>query len=592
MKWSESYIYTLKESPADAEIPSHILLARGGYIKKLAPGIFTYGPLALRSLRKLEALIREELDQRGCLELLMPMVQPKELWEETGRWTEMAETGLLRFKNRNQQEFCLGATHEEAITDFVRKDIKSYRDLPVILYQVQNKFRDEIRPRYGLMRGREFLMKDAYSFDRTKEEALKSYEKMHVAYTAIFKRLGLNFVVVQADSGAIGGDMSQEFHLLAESGEDRLLVAEGGSYAANVEVCPAPRPEALTSEPELLPREEFHTPGLRTIEDLASSTGIPAYQLVKTMFFSASEGAQVSSASPSIDGETRPVCVLLRGDDEVNPIKLKNILGLTQPPLLLTEAEVFKLTGAQPGSCGPVDLDIPIYADYGVESLRNFIVGANRDDYHLKNVNAGRDFKVTRFADLRMAKGGDLSPDGLSRLKEYRGIEVGHIFYLGTKYSKAMQAQYLNEHGKALPIEMGCYGIGVSRTLQAAVEQSHDKDGIIWPLSIAPFAVHICLLDPDKVEAAQVCETIYKELKGRGWDVLIDDRQERPGVKFKDADLLGMPVRLNIGARGLSQGEIEVINRRSKQVSKVSPEQAVDVICAQLTEINHPMRNL
>lgn len=561
MIWSSGYLFTLKDAPADAEIPSHILMVRGGYIRKLAPGIFTYGPLLLKSIRKFEAIVRDELNKRGCLELLMPMVQPREIWEETDRWKEMGE-GLQKLKNRNGHDFCLGATHEEVVTDFVRKDVKSYRDLPVNLYQVQTKFRDEIRPRFGLLRGREFIMKDAYSFDVDKEGAQKSYQQMFEAYTAIFKRLGANFRVVHADSGNIGGNQSQEFHILAESGEDQLLVSSESDFAANAEVCPAIDSFPSKPKPELLPQEEFATPGLKTIESLSKALKIPANQLVKTMFFSASDDPKA---------KLNPVAILLRGSDEVNPVKLKNHFGLSNPPQMLTEEEVRTITGASPGSCGPVGLNIPILLDKGVEGRSNYTVGANKDDFHLKNVNHGRDFKIQAVADLRMAKEGDASPDGKGTLKTFRGIEVGHIFYLGTKYSQKMEANYLAQEGSLKPIEMGCYGIGISRTVQAVIEQNHDKDGIIWPLSIAPFAVHICLLDPDQVEAKQAAESLYKNCQNAGIECLLDDRNERPGVKFKDADLLGMPLRVNIGARGLAAGEIELIERRTKKIDKVQP---------------------
>ncbi len=561
MIWSSGYLFTLKEAPTDAEIPSHILMVRGGYIRKLAPGIFTYGPLLLRAIRKFEAIVRDELMARGGHELLMPMVQPRELWEETGRWKEMGQ-GLQKLKNRNGHDFCLGATHEEVITDFVRKDIKSYRDLPVSLFQIQTKFRDEIRPRFGLMRGREFIMKDAYSFDVDKASAQKAYDVMFEAYNAIFKRLGANFRVVHADSGNIGGNQSQEFHLLADSGEDQLLVSEASDFAANAEVCPAIDANPVKMQDELLPREEFATPGLKTIEALSQALKIPSERLVKTMFFSASD-------EPS--GKANPVAVLLRGSDEVNPVKLKNHFGLSNPPVLLADDEVRRLTQASPGSCGPVGLDIPILVDQGVEGLRNFIVGANKDGFHLKNVNIGRDFSAQAVVDLRVAKTGDLSPDGKGVLKTVRGIEVGHIFYLGTKYSTTMQANFLSSEGVLKPMEMGCYGIGISRTVQAVIEQSHDKDGIIWPVSIAPFHVHICLLDPDQPEARQLALDLYANLRGVGIDVLVDDRAERPGVKFKDADLLGMPLRVNIGARGLANGEVELIERRSRNIEKLQP---------------------
>ncbi|HMN68733.1 MAG TPA: proline--tRNA ligase [Bdellovibrionales bacterium] len=561
MKWSTGYLFTLKEAPADAEIPSHILMVRGGFIRKVAPGIFTYGPLLLRALRKFENIVRQELDKRGCVELLMPMVQPRELWEETGRWKGMGD-GLQKLKNRNGHDFCLGATHEEVVTDFVRRDVKSYRDLPFNLYQVQTKFRDEIRPRFGLMRGREFIMKDAYSFDADNAGAQKVYKLMFDAYTAIFKRLGADFRVVQADSGNIGGDQSQEFHILADSGEDQLLVSDQSDFAANSEVCPAidaNPPAGVKADP--LPREEFATPKLRSIEDLSKATRIPARGLVKTMFFSASDEPK----------ELKPVAVLLRGSDEVNPVKVKNHFGLANPPPLLTDEEVKRLTGAAPGSCGPVGLNIPILMDKGVEGMSNYIVGANKDDFHLRNVNHDRDFKATAVGDFRLAKEGDVSPDGKGTLKVYRGIEVGHIFYLGTKYSEKMGANYLAQDQTQKPIEMGCYGIGISRTVQAVIEQNHDKDGIVWPVSIAPFAVHIALLDPDQPDVRKVADRLYDDLQAQGIDVLMDDRAERPGVKFKDADLLGMPMRVNIGGRGLQAGEVEIIERKTKKIDKVQP---------------------
>jgi prolyl-tRNA synthetase len=561
MKWSKGYQFTLKEAPADAEIPSHILMVRAGFLRKVAPGIFTYGPMLLKSVRKFEAIVREELNRRGCVEILMPMVQPRELWEETGRWKEMGD-GLQKLKNRNGHDFCLGATHEEVVTDFARKDVKSYRDLPFNLYQIQTKFRDEIRPRFGMMRGREFIMKDAYSFDVDAEGAQKAYQTMFEAYTAIFKRLGAKFRVVQADSGNIGGNQSQEFHILAESGEDQLLVSEESDFAANIEVCPAVLRPPKNPPADPLPMEEFSTPKLRTIEDLSKALKIPAHQLVKTMFYSASDDPQKN---------LNPVAMLLRGNDEVNPVKLKNHFKLANPPQLLNETEVKNLTGASPGSCGPVGLKIPILVDQGVTNLRNFIVGANKDDFHLKNVNIDRDFKAAAIGDFRLAKEGDLSPDGKGTLKSYRGIEVGHIFYLGTKYSKKMEANYLAQDQTLRPIEMGCYGIGITRTVQAVIEQNHDKDGMIWPLSIAPYAVHIALLDPDDGGARSVADKLYDDLYKHGIEVFMDDRAERPGVKFKDADLIGLPLRVNIGARGLAAGEVELIERKTKKIDKIQP---------------------
>ncbi len=568
MKWTNSYIYTLKDKPADAEIPSHQLMVRAGFIRKLAPGIFTYGPLGLRTLRKFEKIVREELDRRGCIELLMPMVHPREVWEESGRWHDMGDE-LLRFKARGDHEFCLGGTHEEVMTDFIRRDIKSYRHLPVILYQIQTKFRNEIRPRFGLMRGREFIMKDAYSFDVSKEGSEKSYKILAEAYQAIFDRSGLDYRIVHADSGAMGGNKSQEFHVLAESGEDQLFYSEGGKFAANADICPAIDPPSLLSPSDSsssvpLALEEFSTPELRTIEDLSQATKISPHQLVKTMFFATGQG-----------GDMAPIALLLRGDDEANAIKVKSFLKLAAPPPLLTDTEVHQVTGTLPGSCGPVGLNIPIYLDKGVENMTNYIVGSNKDGFHLKNVNHPRDFSIAGVGDLRMVKEGDTSPAGDGTLRGCRGIEVGHIFYLGTKYSEAMGAHFLNEKGESQPIEMGSYGIGMGRTIQASIEQNHDQDGMIWPLPLAPFHVHLCLLDPGDEEVSTLAHKIYKELWAKGVEVLMDDREERPGIKFKDADLLGMPLRLNMGRRGVNQGHVDMIFRKSKEVISLPLDEIV-----------------
>ena len=577
MKWSQSHIFTLKDAPADAEIPSHKLMVRAGMLKKLAPGIYIYGQLALRAIRKFENIIRDELNKRNAIEILMPMVHPRELWEETNRWTEMG-AGLLKFQNRNEHWFCLGATHEEAITDYVRSDVKSYRDLPRNLYQIQTKYRDEIRPRFGLMRGREFVMKDAYSFDLDQKGALHSYQQMYDAYRAIFDRLGLKYRIVQADAGNIGGSQTHEFQLLADAGEDALLVSDGSDFAANVEVCPAIDPVPYVSpEKELKSMEEFATPGLKSIATLSKSTGVAEKDLVKTLFFATNEDAKSK--------DLKPIAVLLRGSDELNPIKLKNVLGMTNPPLMLTDDEVKKVTGAWPGSCGPVGLNIPIYMDNGVAGFKNFIVGANKDGFHLRNVNMDRDFKTVKTADLRMARAGDKCPTGKGTLQSFRGIEVGHVFYLGTKYSKMMNATYLNASGQATPIEMGCYGIGVTRTVQAAIEQSHDNDGIIWPKSIAPYQVHICCLDPSDANILKYCEGLMKELESQCIDVLLDDRDERPGFKFKDADLLGMPMRIVVGKKGFEAGQVEVVTRKTKQMQKVSPAQVISTVKTELDKL-------
>ena len=567
MKWTKSYIYTLKDKPVEASIISHQLMVRTGFIRKLSPGIFTYGPLCLRAIRKLEQIIREELNRHGCIELLMPMVQPKEIWEESGRWTDMGEE-LMRLRDRGERELCLGGTHEEAIVDFIRKDIKSYRHLPVTLYQIQTKFRNEIRPRFGLMRGREFIMKDAYSFDVSEKKARESYQEIAKAYQTIFKRSGLDFRIVYADSGMMGGNESQEFHVLAESGEAELFYSEGGKFAANSDVCPAVDSRVVKAKNPLEPFSEFATPGVHTIADLSKTTGIPSDQLVKTMFFSL--GVK----------EWTPVAILLRGNDEVNPFKLKNLFGLKECPTLLTDAQVKEIAKASPGSCGPVGLKIPIYLDKGVEPLINYMVGANKDGFHLKNVNHPRDFEVTGVEDLRMAREGDLSPRGDGVLKVCRGIEVGHIFYLGTKYSQSMGAYFLDKDGEQKPIEMGCYGIGVGRTIQAAIEQNHDKDGMIWTVPLAPFHVHICLLDPGDPKVFEVAQKIYEKLWARGIECLMDDRQkESPGVKLKDADLLGMPLRLTLGRRSVSQGQVEMVDRRSKKMEKVPINEVVERAC-------------
>ncbi len=571
MKWSQTHIYTLKEAPSDAEIPSHKLLIRAGLVKKLAPGMYTYGSLALRSIRKFENIIRDELNKRGGVEILMPMVHPRELWEETNRWEEMG-AGLLKFQNRNNHWFCLGATHEEAIVDYIRNDVKSYKDLPRNLYQIQTKYRDEIRPRFGLMRGREFSMKDAYSFDVDQAGALKTYQQMYEAYQAIFNRLGVEYRIVQADAGNIGGSQTHEFQLLADAGEDSLLVSDTTDFAANIEVCPAIDLQTDNSNEALKPIEKFATPGLKTISDLSKATGVPENQLVKTLFFSSNDQTN------SKDKGLKPVAILLRGSDELNPVKLKNILGLVNAPQMLSDEEIKQVTSASPGSCGPLGLQIPIYMDTGVEGLKNYIVGANEDDCHIKNVNHERDYKITKVADLRMAKAGDKDPLSSGKLKAYRGIEVGHVFYLGKKYSEKMKATFLDHQGKAQNFEMGCYGIGVTRTVQACIEQNHDQDGIIWPKAIAPFQVHICLLDPQDEKAQNIVHEIETQLEASGYDVFIDDRNERPGVKFKDADLLGMPVRIVVGKKGLDQNEIEVVERRTKTVHKVSPDSASAVV--------------
>lgn len=579
-KWTETHLFTQKEAPSDAEIPSHKLMMRSGFMKKLAPGLYSYGAIGLKAIRKFENIIREELAQAHGIEILMPMVHPREIWEETNRWAEMG-AGLLKFKNRNGHDFCLGATHEEAVVDFVRHDLKSYRDLPKNIYQIQTKYRDEIRPRFGLMRGREFVMKDAYSFDVDQEGALKSYDMMYKAYQRIFDRLNLQYRIVQADAGNIGGSQTHEFQLLADAGEDALLVSDKTNFAANVEVCPAIDAVTYVSPDTTLKKlEKFSTPEQKTISDLSQFTQVPPNELVKTLFFSANDGLNEK------DKDLKAFALLLRGSDEVNPIKVKNLLGLTNPPLMLTDEEVRQVSGAHPGSCGPIGLNIPIYADHGITHLKNYIVGANQDGYHYKNVNHGRDYQITKTADLRMAKEGDKCPESDGRLKSYRGIEVGHVFYLGKKYSQKMNGVFLDKNGKSQYYEMGCYGIGVTRTVQAAIEQSHDQDGIIWPKSITPYHVHICHLDPKDPVATEYTLSLAKDLANQNFDVFIDDRDERPGVKFKDADLLGFPVRIVVGKKGLESNQIEVVERKTKAVQKLAKEQVAKAAIGLLQEQN------
>ncbi len=548
VNWTNLGIKTYKEDPSDAEIPSHKLLLRSGLIKKLSSGIYTYSPLFLRALRKLEKIIRKELDLAGMAELLMPMVQPKKLWEESGRW---GYPDVQTFRNKNNNEFCLGPTHEEVITDYVKNDITSYKELPIIYYQIQNKYRDEIRPRFGLMRSREFLMKDAYSFDIDEEAAHKSYHLFKDAYIRIFNQLGLKYRIVRADAGAIGGSLTEEFQVLAGVGEDELLMSDGSDYAANIEICPRVfelnTPNSVTVEKVL---EEISTPNLKTITDLSEFLNLPEEELVKTMFF--------QGEYPN--GKVVVFIVLLKGLDKVNPIKIKNHLGFFTEPRMLTDVEVLDLVGANPGSCGPVGVKINIYMDQFLKDYKNMVVGANKDDFHLKGVSPGRDFKVKEIFDLTLAQNGDPSPDGKGSLKSVRGIEVGHIFYLGTKYSKSMQAQFLDAKGRAQFFKMGCYGLGVSRTLQAAIEQSHDENGIVWPKSLSPFDVHICLLDLNDEIKSYFLKTV-DELKAIGLSVFVDNRKERPGVKFKDADLLGFPVRLTIGFKGFNLGKVDIFVR-------------------------------
>lgn len=553
MRWKQAYIPTLKEAPADAEVISHKLLTRAGMIRKLTSGIYIYLPLGLKSLNKIADIVREEMNRSGAQEILMPTVQPADLWKESGRW-EFYGKELLRFKDRNERDYCLGPTHEEVVTDLLRGEVRSYRQLPLNLYQIQTKFRDEIRPRFGLMRGREFLMKDAYSFDRDSDGADKSYWTMYDAYARIFRRLGLKFRAVEADSGAIGGNFSHEFMVLAETGEDLIAACEHCDYAANVEraeVKPVAARKAACG-----PAREVATPGMHTIEDVAAFLNVPAQALVKTLLF-------------NVDG--RPVAALVRGDRQINEIKLKNRLNAVNAALATPE-EVVAWTGAPVGFAGPVGLSgALVVADHELLAAPadGWVTGANKADAHLLNVDLDRDAKVESYADLRMIEDTDPCPRCGKSVALTRGIEVGHVFKLGLKYSKAMNAVFLDENGKEQTMIMGCYGIGISRVLAAAIEQNNDKDGIRFPPPVAPCEAVVVCLDPNAEDVAAKALEIHDFLEKSGIDVLLDDREERPGVKFKDADLVGFPMQIVVGGKGLGRGVIEVKDRRSGEKAEL-----------------------
>lgn len=557
MRVSRALIPTLREDPGEAETVSHRLMLRAGLIRKVAAGIYTYLPLGLRIIRNIEAIVREEMNRAGAQEILMPIASPAELWKETGRWDFYGKE-LLRFKDRHERDFCLGPTHEEVVTDLFRREVRSYRQLPLNFYQIQTKFRDEIRPRFGLMRGREFIMKDAYSFDRDEAGARLSYQKMYDAYTRIFTRCGLTFRAVEADTGLIGGTSSHEFMVLADTGEETIVYTEGGTYAANVERAELlPEPEA-PPEPQQ-PLQAVPTPQASTVEQVTALLRISPRQLVKTLLYSAGH-------------ET--VAVLVRGDHEVNPIKLARLLGVVETTMAAPDI-VTSVTGAPVGFAGPIGLrNIRIFADYAVKNVRNMVVGANKAETHYLNANWDRDFTVTEFADLRDAQAGDPSPRGDGPLRVVKGIEVGHVFMLGTKYSQAMNARYLDQQGQEQLAVMGCYGIGIGRTAASAVEQNHDAKGIIWPLPIAPFHVLLLPLSPSEA-VTKKAEELYQQLTEAGVEVLWDDRDERAGVKFNDADLIGVPFQLLIGDKNLAQGLVEWKERKTGQVQKLAPEQVL-----------------
>jgi prolyl-tRNA synthetase len=566
---SRFHIPTLKEDPADAEVISHKLMLRAGMIRKLTAGVYSYLPLGCRSLRKMEQIVREEMDAAGAQEVFLPMVQPAELWMESGRW-DIYGSELLRFKDRHDRESCLGPTHEEVITDLVRRDVRSYRELPINLYQIQTKFRDEIRPRFGLMRGREFTMKDGYSFDASDSAADESYQVMWEAYKRVFQRCGLKFRAVEADSGPIGGSFSHEFMVLADTGEDTIVSCDSCDYAANME-----KAEIRASKTDFTavgePAKKVETPEMRTIEEVSSFLKVRPEDLIKTLILQSEKGV---------------IAVLIRGDQELNETKLKNHLNVSEIALA-DEKTIVEITGGPLGFSGPVGLEqITILADHTIAGMGTAVVGANEKDFHLMNVNPQTGFRVDEYGDFRNAREGDLCPRCTGKLMLTKGIEVGHIFKLGTKYSRSMNAVFLDSDGQERPMIMGCYGIGVSRTVAAAIEQNNDADGIIFPPPIAPFQVIVTPVGAKSPEIDEAAEKIYRELWAEGIDTLIDDRDERPGVKFKDADLMGIPVRITVGKKALAESKLELRNRRTKNVELVPISECVNQVKSIISDWN------
>ena len=560
---SKFFISTLKEAPSDAEVVSHKLMTRAGMIRKLAGGIYNYMPMGLRVIRKIEGIIRDEMNRAGAIELLMPLIQPAELWQETGRWDKMGPE-MLRVKDRHDRDFIIQPTSEEVVTDIARAEIHSWRQLPKNFYHIQTKFRDERRPRFGVMRGREFTMKDAYSFDRDDEAAGRSYDIMFDAYMRIFRRLGLEFRAVAADTGAIGGSRSHEFQVIADTGEDLIAWCPDSDYAANIELAQASALIADRAAP-IQALEKASTPGTVRCEDVATLLGLPLERTVKSVVLATDK-----------EGKTELWLLMLRGDHELNEVKASKLAGLKDGFRFATEAEIVEHFGCKPGYLGPVGTKKPVHviADLTVANMSDFITGANEMDAHLTGVNWGRDLpEPETVADLRNVVEGDPSPDGKGRLSIQRGIEVGHVFFLGTKYSEAMNCTYLDETGKPRIMVMGCYGIGVTRLVGAAIEQNHDERGIIWPQSIAPFEVVICPVGWSKSEQVRATATqLYDELSEAGFDVILDDRDERPGVMFADWELIGVPHRITVGERGLKEGVIEYQNRRDAAAQKVAPD--------------------
>ncbi len=571
MRTSQYLVSTLKETPADAEIISHQLMLRAGMIRREASGMYTWLPTGLRVLRKVEAIVRDEMNKAGALEVLMPMVQPAELWQESGRWEQM-DAELLRFKDRHQRDFVLGPTHEEVITDLVRKEISSYKQLPINLYQIQTKFRDERRPRFGVMRAREFLMKDAYSFHLSQESLEQTYQAMYQAYCNIFTRLGLNFRPVLADTGAIGGAVSHEFHVLAASGEDAIVFSDTSDYAANIEKAEALPP--TTARPAATAAlTEVATPAAKTIAEVAAHLAVPADRIAKTLLVHARKADDKAPQGL--------IALVLRGDHELNEIKADKHPLVASPLTFASEAEILAATGANAGSVGPVGLSIPVLVDHAAAVLADFVTGANKDGFHLTGVNFERDINNYQTADLRNVVEGDASPCGQGQLVIKRGIEVGHIFQLGDKYAAAMKAGVLNEEGKHQIMTMGCYGVGVSRIVAAAIEQNHDQYGIRWPDAIAPFQVAIVPMNMHKsVRIQEAAEQLYRQLTAAGIEVLFDDRKERPGVMFADMELVGVPHHIIIGERNLDERKVEYKNRRTGDKAMLD----LDAVLAELQQ--------
>jgi len=567
MRLSNLLLPTLRESPADAEVVSHQLMLRAGMIRQLAAGIYTWLPLGLRVLRKVEAIVRTEMDRAGAQELLMSGVLPAELWQESGRWEKYGPE-LLRLQDRHERPFCLGPTHEEVITDLIRRELKSYKQLPANFYQIQTKFRDEVRPRFGIMRAREFLMKDAYSFHLDRESLLATYQQMYDTYSRIFDRIGLTYRAVLADTGNIGGSGSHEFHVLADSGEDLIAFSSGGSFAANVEMVPAP-PPSTPRPPAAEQCEKVATPEQHSIEAVSEFLAVPAARCLKTLVVEGAEGGLVA--------------LVLRGDHELNAVKAQRLAEVSKPLRFARAEHILQTIGCVPGSLGPVGLAIPVYVDHAASVVADFVCGANEEGHHLRGVNWIRDLPLANVVDLRNVVAGDPSPDGEGTLELKRGIEVGHIFQLGTKYSEAMKATVLDEKGSAVTLMMGCYGIGVSRIVAAAIEQNHDQKGIIWPVSIAPFQVAIAPIHMHKsARLREAAESLYAQFLEAGIDCLFYDRNERPGVMFADLELIGVPYRFVISDRGLDAGTLEYKARTDEEPEHIAIDEAVAMIVRKL----------